>query len=190
MVGGTDFHEVRGVIESLLAKLDADRPVKVTAEDRNGFAGGAAGKIHWGTETVGHIGKIDQAINDQLSLREARFAAELDLPVMLRGAQHVPQLHPLPRFPAVRRDVSFVLAEGIAFEQVEAVVHGVRPADLEGVEYVTTYRGKPLESGVKSVTVTLVFRSATTTLTSEAVESAVQKVIEAARDKLGATLRA
>jgi phenylalanyl-tRNA synthetase beta chain len=190
MVGGTDFHEVRGVIESLLAKLDADRPVKVTAEDRNGFAGGAAGKIHWGTETVGHIGKIDQAINDQLSLREARFAAELDLPAMLRGAQHVPQLHPLPRFPAVRRDVSFVLAEGIAFERVEAVVHSVRPADLEAVEYVTTYRGKPLDAGVKSVTVTLVFRSATTTLTSEAVESAVQKVIDAARDKLGATLRA
>jgi len=70
------------------------------------------------------------------------------------------------------------------------VVHSVRPADLEGVEYVTTYRGKPLEAGVKSVTVTLVFRSATTTLTSEAVESAVQKVIDAARDKLGATLRA
>ena len=190
LVGGTDFHEVRGVIESLLAKLDADRPVKVTAEDRNGFAGGAAGKIHWGTETVGHIGKIDQAITDQLSLREARFAAELDLPALLSGAQHVPQLHPLPRFPAVRRDVSFVLAEGIAFEQVEAVIHSVRPADLEAVEYVTTYRGKPLESGVKSVTVTLVFRSATTTLTSEAVESAVQKVIDAAKEKLGATLRA
>jgi phenylalanyl-tRNA synthetase beta chain len=189
LVGGTDFREVRGVIESLLAKLDANRPIKVTPADQNGFASGAAGKIHWGTETVGHIGKIDQAITDQLSLREARFAAELDLPAMLSGAQHVPQLHPLPRFPSVRRDVSLVLAESVPFEQVETIVHSTRPADLETVEYVTTYRGKPLEAGKKSLTITLVFRSATTTLTSEAVESAVQKVIAVATEKLGATLR-
>ena len=148
------------------------------------------GKIHWGAETIGHIGRIDQPIADQLSLREVRFAAELDLPAMLKGAQHVPQLHPLPRFPAVRRDVSLVLPESTAYEKVEAVVHSARPQDLEAVDYVTTYRGKPLESGVKSVTITLVFRSPTTTLTSEAVESSVQKVIGAAKEKLGATLRA
>jgi phenylalanyl-tRNA synthetase beta chain len=61
---------------------------------------------------------------------------------------------------------------------------------LESIEYVTTYRGKPLEAGTKSVTITLVFRSATTTLTSEAVEDAVQKVTAAAKANLGATLRA
>jgi phenylalanyl-tRNA synthetase beta chain len=102
----------------------------------------------------------------------------------------VPQLHRLPRFPAVRRDVSLVLPESTAYENVEAVVHSVHPQDLEAVDYVTTYRGKPLESGVKSVTITLVFRSPTTTLTSEAVESSVQRVIGAAKEKLGATLRA
>jgi phenylalanyl-tRNA synthetase beta subunit len=57
------------------------------------------------------------------------------------------------------------------------------------VEYVTTYRGKPLEKGQKSVTTTLVFRSATATLTSEQVEPAVQGVIDAAKKELGATLR-
>jgi phenylalanyl-tRNA synthetase beta chain len=190
LVGGTDFREVRGVVESVLSELDGNRAMRVTADNRPGFADGAAGKIHWGAETIGHIGRIDQPIADQLSLREVRFAAELDLPAMLNGAQHVPQLHPLPRFPAVRRDVSLVLPEGTEYEKVEAVVHSVHPQDLEAVDYVTTYRGKPLESGVKSVTITLVFRSPTTTLTSEAVESSVQRVIGAAKEKLGATLRA
>jgi phenylalanyl-tRNA synthetase beta chain len=60
---------------------------------------------------------------------------------------------------------------------------------LEDLEYVTTYRGKPLEKGTKSVTVALVFRSPAGTLTSEQVESQVGLLVAAAQEKLGATLR-
>ena len=54
---------------------------------------------------------------------------------------------------------------------------------------MTTYRGKPLEKGTKSVTITLVFRSPAETLTSEQVEASVGRVVEAAKRDLGATLR-
>jgi phenylalanyl-tRNA synthetase beta chain len=189
LVGGTDYRSVRGTIETLLNELDADRAVRVVPRDRPGFARGACGVIEWGVERIGYIGKIDRAIADQLSLRELPVAAELELPPLLAGAQHVPQLHPLPRFPAVRRDLSLVLPEAARYEQLESVVREVKPDHLETVEYVTTYRGKPLEAGNKSVTVTLVFRSPTTTLTSEAVEGAVEKVIDAAKAALGAGLR-
>jgi phenylalanyl-tRNA synthetase beta chain len=60
---------------------------------------------------------------------------------------------------------------------------------MEEVRFVTTYRGKPLEKGQKSVTTTLIFRSPAATLTSEQVEPAVQRVIDAAKQQLGATLR-
>ena len=66
----------------------------------------------------------------------------------------------------------------------------MKPDLLEDLEYVTTYRGKPLEKGRKSVTITLVFRSPTETLTGEAVEASVQRVVEAAKRDLNATLRA
>ena len=62
-------------------------------------------------------------------------------------------------------------------------------ANLEDLEFVTTYRGKPLEKNTKSITITLIFRSPVTTLTSDQVESAVQKAIAAAQQNLGATLR-
>ena len=157
--------------------------------DRKGYSGGACGKIEWGGQVLGYVGKVDRAIATQLSLRELPVVAELELEVLLTGAQHVPQLHALPRFPAVRRDLSLVVAENTRYEQLAAVVAEVKPEGLEALDYVTTYRGKPLEAGVKSVTVTLVFRSATATLTSEAVESSVQRVVEAAKEKLGAVLR-
>jgi phenylalanyl-tRNA synthetase beta chain len=189
MVGDGDYRQVRGAIESLLGELDANRPVKIVTDDRAGFAKGACGRIEWDSETIGYLGKIDRAIADQLSLRELPIAAELELAPLLAGAQHVPQLHPLPRFPAVRRDLSLIVAEATRYEQLMEVISVVKPLNLETVEYVTTYRGKPLESGTKSVTVTLEFRSSTTTLTSDQVEEAVSSFVKIAGEKLGAKLR-
>jgi phenylalanyl-tRNA synthetase beta chain len=61
---------------------------------------------------------------------------------------------------------------------------------MEDIEYVTTYRGKPLHKGQKSVTITLVFRSANSTLTSAQVDESVRRVVDASRQQLGAELRA
>jgi phenylalanyl-tRNA synthetase beta chain len=188
-VGSADVREVRGVVEVVLGKLDATRHVTVVPEDRPGFARGAAGRIEWGGEVVGHLGKVAKSVVDKLSLREHPAAAELELSALLRGAQLVPQLKPLPRFPAVDRDLSLDLAEQVRFEQLESLVRRVNPQWLEELRYVTTYRGKPLEKGHKSITIKLVFRSPTETLTSEQVEASVGRVTEAAKKELGATLR-
>ncbi len=186
---GTELRDLRGVIESLLSKLDADRSVRVIPTAAPGYAVGACGRIEWAGKNLGHIGLADAKIVEQLGLRESPTIAELDFSPLVEGAVHVPQLHPLPRFPAVRRDLSMVLAEDRPYRQLEELIWQIKPENLETFEYVTTYRGKPLDAGTKSVTVTLVFRSADGTLTSEAVESAVQKVIDAASSNLNAVLR-
>lgn len=190
IVGGTAYRDCRGTVESLLTMLDADRPVRITPAAHKGYAEGACGQIHWGDELVGFIGLLDRTISDELSLREAVAIAELRVTLLIAGARHVPQLRPLPKYPAMRRDLSMVLGEAVEFSAVESAVREANPENLESVEYVTTYRGKPLEAGQKSVTLTLVFRSPATTLTGEAVESAVQQVIARAHEALGATVRA
>jgi phenylalanyl-tRNA synthetase beta chain len=189
LVGREDLHEVRGIVESLLTRLNADLPIRIVPADSKGFAAGAAGHIQWGDQTVGHLGVIDPAVAAKLSLRTQPAAAQLELAPLLANAQHVPQVRPLSRFPAVRRDVSLVLAEAVRYEQIESLIGSLSLGDLESADYVTTYRGKPLDKQTKSVTVTLVFRSASTTLTGEQVEGSVQRFIDAARQNLGATLR-
>ncbi len=190
LVGAADVRAVRGAVEALLSRLDASRSITIIPEDRAGFAKGAAGRIEWGGKAVGHLGRIDKKIADKLSLRESPAAAELDLPALITGTQHVPQLQALPRFPAVRRDLTLDVPDETRYDAIDALVHKLKLADLEDVEYVTTYRGKQVEKGKKSVTVALSFRSPTTTLTSEQVESSVQKVIESAKGALNATIRA
>ena len=189
MVGSDDEHEVRGAVETLLAKLDRFRGLTVSPADKAGFAKGASGSLLWGGETIGHLGRIDQAVCDKLSLRICPFAAELDMSALVKGCQHVPQLVHLPKFPAVMRDVSLIVSETIRYSQIEAVVAEQKLSDLDRVQYVDTYRGKPLLDNAKSVTITLVFRSGTSTLTSEQVEGSVQKFVAAANEKLGAMLR-
>ena len=189
LVGGEDYRSTRGAVEALLARLNPERALTIQPQAQKGFAPGASGAIQWGTEIIGHIGKIDRSIAEKLSLREQVMAAELELAPLLKFAQHVPQLHPLPRFPAVRRDLSLVVSEATAYEQVERLIRSLDLLNLEDLEFVTTYRGKPLEKGTKSITTTLIFRSPAATLTSEQVEGAVQKAVAAAQEKLGATLR-
>jgi len=190
LVGAGDVREVRGVVERVLGRLDATRPVSVIPEDRPGFARGAAGRIEWGGAVVGHLGKIDRRVADKLSLRDVPAAAELDIEPLLQGAKLVPQLQPLPTFPAAPRDLSLDVAEAVRYEQIEALVREVAPHYLEAVRHVSTYRGKSLAKGHKSITITLVFRSPSGTLTGEQVAMSVQQVVDAAKQKLGATLRA
>lgn len=189
LVGSSDLHEVRGVVESVLAALDANRPLSINPVDRSGFEKGACGCIYWDGQPVGYLGRIDRKIAENLSLRETPCAAELELRALLAGAQHVPQLKPLPKYPAIRRDLSLVVSETVTYDQIDQLVRQTNPVNLEGIDYVTTYRGKPLEKGSKSVTITLVFRSPDVTLTSESVDAVVQTVVDRAKQSLSATLR-
>ena len=190
LVGSQDLREVRGVVELLLDRLDPNREIRVIPDSRAGYSRAACGRVEWGGQVVGYLGKIDRAIADKLGLREIPAAAELELLPLVEGAQRVPQQKPLPTYPAVRRDLSLVVPESVRYERIESLIRELKPDLMEDLEYVTTYRGKPLEKGQKSVTVTLVFRSPTGTLTSEQVDAIVQRVIEAAKSQLGAILRA
>ena len=189
IVGSPDLREVRGVVELLLNRLDANRELQVIPDPRPGYSRAASGRIEWGGQVVGYLGRIDRAVTEKLGLREIPAAAELELLPLVEGAQRVPQQKPLPTFPAVRRDLSLVVPDSVRYERIDSLIRELKPELLEDLEYVTTYRGKPLERGQKSVTVTLVFRSPIGTLTSEQVDVTVQRVIVAAKSQLGATLR-
>lgn len=189
VIGSADYREVRGAVEAVLESLDAARPVGVVPDQRAGYSAAACGRVEWGGRAIGYIGKVDRAVVEKLGLREAPVAAELELEPLIAGAQWLPQVRELGKFPAVKRDLSLVVSERVRYAEIAAIVRELKLAHLEGVEYVTTYRGKQIGEGNKSVTVELVFRSEAGTLTGEEVEGSVQRVVGAAKERVGATLR-
>jgi phenylalanyl-tRNA synthetase beta chain len=189
LIGDADLRGVRGAVEAVLSKLDATRAIEVVPQDRAGYAPGAAGRIEWGGKPIGHLGRIDAKIAGKISLREAPAAAELELDPLIQGTQHVPQLRALPRFPAVERDLSLDVSESTPFAALDALVRRLALPFLSEALHVSTYRGKPLDKGFKSLTVRLIFRSESGTLTSDQVEPSVARLVAAAGAELGATLR-
>jgi phenylalanyl-tRNA synthetase beta chain len=189
LVGDQDLLALRGAVESLLMRLEGSRAVRIVPDRRAGFEAGASGQIEWGDQPIGFIGRIDKKVAEKLSLRAIPAAAELELAPLLSGAQPVPQYRPLPKYPPVRRDLSLIVSDNTPYDALDALIRSLDLPDLEETQYVTTYRGKPLARGQKSLTTTLVFRSEEGTLTSEQVEPQVAKVVEVARKQLHAELR-
>jgi phenylalanyl-tRNA synthetase beta chain len=186
IVGG-DLRDLRGTVELLLNRLEPSWECTVVPGKHAGLS--PSGKLEWKGQVIGSIGLVNKVVIGKLGLRTTPAAAELELSLLLAGARHVPQLRPLPRFPAVRRDLTLDLSEKTRYADLERTIHELKLDHLEDIDFVTTYRGKPLEKGTKSVTIALVFRSSAGTLTSGEIDASMQRVIDAARQSLAASVR-
>ena len=187
--GGHDYAETRGMMEVVLNKLDADRPIRVEPAERSGYGDGACGRVIWGGAAIGFVGTLARGISEKLDLRDLPAVCELDLDALIDGYKPVPSVRPLSRSPAARRDVSLVVAEDVRYDQLAGLTGYLGLPDLEAVEHAATYRGKPLAAGQKSVTLTLVFRREGSTVSREEADAATDRLGELASQRFGATVR-
>src|SRR5262249_2465838 len=95
----------------------------------------------------------------------------------------------LPAFPPIERDLSLVVEESVTWNAVRSSVEAARPALLEAVEFVGTYRGKQIGAGKKSVTLRMRFRDPARTLRHDEVDPQVAAVVAAAAKDLRAGVR-
>ena len=121
--------------------------------------------------------------------RQTVCAAELDVETLLSMAGGIPTAKPIPRFPAIVRDLSLIVDEPVRWEQIETLVRQAAPQELEGVTFSGLYRGKPIPEGKKSVTLSLRFRDEQGTLRHETVDMFEQAVLGVLATELKAELR-
>ena len=95
---------------------------------------------------------------------------------------------PLPKFPAMTRDLSLVCDESIPVADLESAIREAVGKFLEKVELFDVYRGEQIAKDKKSVSYKIVMRSADGTMTDEQADAAMKRVLKALT-KLGADLR-
>ena len=105
----------------------------------------------------------------------------------VRGAE--PEYVPLPKFPAVTRDIAVVCAEGVTVGALEDCIRRGAKGLLKDVALFDIYRGAGIAQGMKSVAFNLTLRSDERSLTAEDADADVRSILEALRDELGAVLR-
>lgn len=96
---------------------------------------------------------------------------------------------PLPKYPAVTRDISLIVSEDVTVGAIEDVIFENGEKILEDVALFDVYRGRQVGEGKKSAAFALTYRDAEKTLTDEEVNAVHSKVLEALRDRLGAVQR-
>ena len=121
------------------------------------------------------------------------FVAELNLDPLytaMRAAKEVRRYQPLPRFPAVERDFSLLLADGTPFSEVAKTIQSLGIAEIVSIEATDLFRGKNVPAGKYSLLVRVTFQSREATLTDAQVSDYSGQIIAALEKHLGAQLRA
>jgi phenylalanyl-tRNA synthetase beta chain len=109
---------------------------------------------------------------------------------VLKSCAHLERTYStVPRFPAVRRDLSLVVDEETTWAQIQEVLTAIDQPLRTDVQYVTTYRGTPITAGRKSVTLTVVYQSNDATLRSEQVDEQITEIVTALAGALKAEVR-
>jgi phenylalanyl-tRNA synthetase beta chain len=163
----------------------ATRAAHVAAATRNGHGAEANGAI-------GLAGQLARGVADQLKLRQDVFLAELQLEpllVAIESARAALRYTPLPRFPAVERDFSLVLDDGVTFAQVAETIRALRIPELQSIEPKDLFRGGQIPAGKYSLMIRVTFQSPEATLTDAQLSAFSSRIVEALQEKLRAALR-
>jgi phenylalanyl-tRNA synthetase beta chain len=151
------------------------------------------GRITLGEGEVGSAGRLARRIADKYKFRQDVFLAELvlgPLYCMYYGVKNARRYEPLPRFPAVERDFSLLLAEGTAFAEVVRTIRSLNILEIDSVEAADLFRGKNVPAGKYSLMIRVTFQSREATLTDAQISDYSSKIVAALETSVGAHLRA
>ena len=139
--------------------------------------------------TVAQFGQLHPENAAKRKLRQDIFLAELYLDKLYRYGLRKMQYEPLPRYPGVERDFSFIFADAVIFQQIQQSVAGLRLAELRSFVPVEIFRGGSVAAGKYSILLRAVFQSHDHTLREDEVAQWSSLIIKAL-ESLGGSLRA
>ena len=183
-----DLQDLRGVLESLAERTPA--AVEFVRTERAEFA--LAVDVRLAGKSVGHAGQIAPASASALDLRAAVLVAEVDADAFCPAATNVTRFTPLPRFPAVTRDIALVADLTLPHAKISETVASARePLLVSAVPFdlFVDPSGVKLPADKKSVAYSLTYRAEDRTLTNEEVNAAHARVKQKLTDALGVQFR-
>ncbi len=182
----TDFFDVKGDLEALLAPLGEKR-FRFVAAAHPALHPGQSARIERDGVQVGWIGTLHPRLQERFDLARAPVLFEVDLEALLE--QPLPAFDPVSRYPAIRRDLAIIVDEQVTSDAVLASLREAAPAELRDAFVFDVYRGKGIDSGRKSLALGLILQGLSRTLTDTEVDNASNDVLAHLRSTHGATLR-
>ena len=187
--GGMDFYTLKGTVEELCDALRISGVEYVPVRDDPSYHPGRCAAVYAGGEYLGRFGQVHPLVAKNYGVSEELYAAELDFPAMF--AHRTTELYyaPLPRFPAVMRDISLVCDDALTAGELEKCIRRAGGEYLESVEVFDVYKGVNIPEGKKSISFALALRAGDQTLTDDHADEAVAAILDALAREYGAVIR-
>jgi phenylalanyl-tRNA synthetase beta chain len=150
------------------------------------------GRVALHNEAIGEAGELARRVAEQLKLRQEIFLAELHLPPLyaaIRDAEESRKYEPVPRFPAVERDFSLLLADGTHFADIVAAIRSLNISEIASIEAIDLYRGKNVPAGQYSLLIRVTFQSRESTLAEAQLTDFSARIVATLEKQLSARLR-
>lgn len=190
LTSGRDLPQVKGVIESLAAALNPALRLDFASYRGDLLDPSESCELRLDGELLGVLGAVSAAGLKQFELRGPTVVAELKAAPLIERTDLTPRYQPLPAFPAVTRDLNFVVDESLRWAELAETVQTAAGEPFESLAYCGIYRdAQRLGKGKKSLLMTLTLRLPTGTLTNQQADGIRDAIVAAAATKHGAELR-
>ncbi|HWP80368.1 MAG TPA: phenylalanine--tRNA ligase subunit beta [Candidatus Acidoferrum sp.] len=190
MYGECGFYDAKGAAESLCKALRVAAPTFEALRDDPSYHSGRCAKIYVGGKPAGIVGELHPAVLENYGIGEAACVVTLDLATLYENRLPDPLYTPLPKYPAVTRDIALVCDDALEVARIEEVLKEVCGGLLEQCKLFDVFRGGNLGKDKKSVAFSLVLRDRAATLTDETVGRLLGEALDILERKYGCTLRA
>jgi phenylalanyl-tRNA synthetase beta chain len=180
-----DFHDLKGDLDSLASAAGATLAYRPSTSAW-GHPGRSADVVRDGRR-IGWIGQVHPRLQEAMGLATPVLAFELDLDPLL--ARAVPDARAPSRFPSVRRDLAFVVADAVPWAAMCDTTRRAAGASLQDLRLFDRYVGKGVETGFKSLAMGLILQDESRTLTDRDVDVVVADVTAALQREHGARIR-
>ena len=194
----TDISDAKGAVETLLSEMrlsghNSTQQIRFSAGDNHSdepFCEEGYGlSVICGTEVIGALGKVKSDILLGLGIKRDVYFFDIDFSALVDLEPAAKTFSSLPVYPSVKRDIALVVPISVAAGDLVQTVLESSEKLVEYCELFDVYQGDKIGGGMKSVALSITYRSATRTLTEKNVEKAHAKVVKMLTDTYGGSLR-
>jgi phenylalanyl-tRNA synthetase beta chain len=173
-----DFYDVKGLLESLMDGLLTEGVRFERAGEAPFLHPGKSAKLFLGDEEAGFVGEVHPTTLDDLDIEGETFIFELSLDILVRHSSSFMRHGSVPRYPAVKRDISFIVDRTVDYEAISNYIMGIDEIIIEGVELFDVYCGGNIPADKVSMAIRVTYRSKDGTLTDGEVNQLHSRIVD------------
>lgn len=184
----SDFFVLKGAVEAMMSGLRYE-PFSFEKADRAPFEEGFCLSLLYKEQVVGHLGRLSAEALAHFSIDQPVYAAEINLYVLFAKQARPFQFVPVPKYPGVERDVSFLVKGSVSFQDIRRAIVRLNPSWLESMELVDRFSGASIPDDKVSLTIRFRYRHPKRTLQAAEVDQVENDFLGQLKSALDIQLR-